>query len=64
MPSTNNSGIKLQNSLDLKKKLSNTVIPLTHQLVSFDVKALFTSIPQDFAIECISNFLQNNQDIF
>ena len=35
-----------------------------HKRISFDVKALFTSIPQDFALECIKTFLQSNNSIF
>ena len=63
-PFTENSAHKLKNGYDLKNKLKNIVIPATHSLISFDVKALFTSIPQDFALECVESFLQNNNSIF
>ena len=63
-PSTNKSPHKLKNSLDAKNKLKNFIVPQNFQLVSFDVKALFTSIPQNFAIDCVKTFLNNNTDIF
>ena len=56
-PSTNYSIIKLKNSVDLKKKIKDITVPPQYQLVSFDVKALFTSIPQSFAMHCIDLFL-------
>ena len=63
-PSTNKSPHKLKNSLDAKNKLKNFIVPKNFQLVSFDVKALFTSIPQNFAIDCVKTFLNDNTDIF
>ena len=63
-PFTNKSPIKLQNSVDIKQKLQNVIIPATNILISFDVKALFTSIPQNFAIDCLKTFLEENQAIF
>ena len=63
-PSTNKSNHKLKNSLDAKLKLKNQIIPNSHLMVSFDVKSLFTCIPQEYAIECVKNFLNNNQDIY
>ena len=64
MPFTNNSPHKLKNSMDLKEKLQNTVVPPGYRLISFDVKSLFTCIPQDFSIQCIQEFLQSNPNIF
>ena len=63
-PSTNKSQRKLKNSYDVKERLANQIIPDSFMLVSFDVKSLFTSIPQSFAIECIKSFLENNSDIY
>jgi hypothetical protein len=63
-PSTNKARQKLRNTYDAKEKLSGLIIPDTHMLVSFDVKALFTSIPQMFALNCIENFIKENLDIF
>ena len=59
-PLTENCVQKLKNSYDLKDKIENIQIPSTHSLVSYDVKALFTSIPQDFALNCIYEFMQTN----
>jgi hypothetical protein len=53
MPATNKSVHKLKNTMDDKAKLEGAVIPSTHTMVSFDVKALFTSIPQDLAKHCV-----------
>ena len=64
MPFTNNSTHKLKNSADLKEKLQSYVVPTGYKLISFDVKSLFTCIPQYFAVECTKEFLQKNPDIF
>jgi len=45
---------KLKNSYDARDKLSDEIIPENHQIVSFDVKSLFTSIPHDLALQCTS----------
>ena len=63
-PFTDKSTHKLQNGYDLKHKLKEIKIPGSYKMVSFDVKALFTSIPQDFAQECLKTFLQSNNGIF
>ena len=42
-PSTNSSPQKLKNSHDVENKLKNFVIPADFQLLSLDVKSLFTS---------------------
>ena len=63
-PFTDVSQQKLKNSLDLKQKLKDFIIPTSHKLVSYDVKALFTSIPQSFAIQCVREFLQKHNSIF
>ena len=65
-PSTNKSPHKLINSSDIKTKLRDFIVPSNHILVSFDVKALFTSIPIDFALSSIKTFLDNinNADLY
>lgn len=63
-PSTNKSAIKLKNSIDIKQKLQSFTVPATHMLISFDVKALFTSIPQIFALDCLETFLEEHKDIY
>ena len=57
MPATDKSVHKLRNSYDAKAKLQDIVIPANYSLVSFDVKALFTSIPQDLVIDSLKVFL-------
>ena len=57
MPATNKSVHKLRNSYDAKAKLQDIVIPVNYSIVSFDVKALFTSIPQDLVIDSLKIFL-------
>ena len=44
---------KLKNAHSLKELLSNMTVPEDHELVSFDVKSLFTSIPLDLARESV-----------
>lgn len=63
-PATNNTENKLINSYETKEKLKNIIIPSDHVLASFDVKSLFTSIPQDLALECCRKFISNNDEIF
>ena len=63
-PSTNKSPHKLKNSFDAKSKLKNVIIPNSYKLISFDVKSLFTCIPQNFALECVKEFLNFNNDIY
>ena len=48
-PISDSAPQKLKNSTDLIQELSNYVIPQNYSMVSFDVKSLFTSIPQDLA---------------
>ena len=49
-PTTNIATQKLKNSYQLKEELKDMQIPDDYDMVSFDVKALFTSIPIDLAI--------------
>ena len=44
---------KLKNAHSLKELLSNMTVPEDHELVSFDVKSFFTSIPLDLARESV-----------
>ena len=44
-PVTDKAPQKLKNSSSLKNDIQNLIIPSDHQMVSFDVKALYTSIP-------------------
>ena len=43
----------IKDSHDFVKKIQHLVIPADHHLVSFDVSALFTSIPIDYAVEAV-----------
>ena len=52
-PFTNMAEQKLKNAHSLKELLSNMTVPGDHELVSFDVKSLFTSIPLDLARDSV-----------
>ena len=62
-PLTELSETKLKNTLDIKQQLENIQIPVNHGLVSFDVKALFTSIPTNLATECVDKLLTENTNL-
>jgi hypothetical protein len=62
-PITNKSQHKLKNTIDAKNFLSHQVIPHDYSLVSFDVKSLFTSIPQDLAMDCVKDALENDDEL-
>ena len=62
-PLTELSETKLKNTLDIKQQLENIQIPANHVLVSFDVKALFTSIPTNLATECVDKLLTENTNL-
>ena len=64
MPSTDKAPQKLKNNSEAKEKLSSFIIPDSRILVSFDVKALFTSIPMKFAIDCVKSFIEKNNEIW
>ena len=49
-PLTDFSDHKIKSVFDAKNKLESLMIPDTHCLVSFDVKSLFTKIPQSLAL--------------
>ena len=63
-PSTDASDHKLKNSIAIKEKLKSFCVPMGYVLVSYDVKALFTSIPINYALECVDEFLEINKDIY
>jgi diphthamide biosynthesis methyltransferase len=50
------------NSADFITKIQAETISASHELVSFDVKSLFTSIPLKLAIECMEESLANYDD--
>ncbi|CAB3991012.1 Cationic trypsin-3, partial [Paramuricea clavata] len=61
-PLTERSEHRLVNSADFITKIQAETISATHELVSFDVKFLFTSIPLKLAIECMEESLANYDD--
>ncbi len=61
-PLTERSEHRLVNSADFITKIRAETISDTHELVSFDVKSLFTSIPLQLAIECMKESLANYDD--
>jgi len=46
---------QVKNSFELYEALSGTELCNTYELISLDVVSLFTNIPQDLAINSISN---------
>ena len=58
MPLTDLAPQKLKNTYQIKDTLKDWTIPPNHILVSFDVKALFTNIPIDFAIEAVKEAIE------
>ena len=64
LPITSKSDIKLKNTTDIKNILENTIIPDNYSLVSFDVKKLFTSIPQNYALNACETALDNYDELF
>ena len=59
-PLTDAANQKLKNTIDAKQSLENLIIPDDHILISYDVKQLYTSIPQDLAIESLEELLNEN----
>jgi hypothetical protein len=57
-----NSSTILRNSFQLVTELSTTSVPTNCLLVTFDVQALYPSIPIEFALERISPFIYNTFD--
>ena len=63
-PLSNVSEYKLKNTVAAKEALQGLIIPENHSLISFDVKQLFTSIPQRLAIQAVNDAISNNQELF
>ena len=65
-PITDLSEMKLKNTTAAKSFLESVIIPEDFTLVSFDVKSLFTCIPQDYALQAcetaISSYNRLTQD--
>ena len=60
IPITDLSDKKLKNSLHAKEILQDINVPQGYNLVSFDVKSLFTSIPIPFALQCVEEKLEDD----
>ena len=52
----------MKNSFQVKQVLENIVVPEGYVMISYDVKALFTSIPQNLAIESLRYLLLHNEE--
>ena len=61
-PITNLADQKLKNTYEAKEKFSNHSIPDNYALVSFDVQKLFTSIPHDLALNCLSIAVDEHEE--
>ena len=61
-PSTERLKHRLVNTEDFITKIRAEIINNTHELVSFDVKSLFTNIPLQLAIEGMQKVLANYDD--
>lgn len=57
-PITDKATQKLKNSYQAKEVLETINVPEDNILVSYDVKSLFTCIPQDFALTCITEAIE------
>jgi hypothetical protein len=53
----------VKNSVDFVSKIKELEIPPTYELVSYDVTALFTSIPIEDAVEVVRRRLRTDPDI-
>ena len=62
-PFTEESEQKLKNSAHAKELLEAITVPPDYELVSFDVKSLFTSIPQQMALDCVKEVLDGSNVI-
>jgi hypothetical protein len=56
-PLSGNLNSHLRNSMDLKEKLKDTKLDVDESLVSFDVTALYSSIPLDLALRICSLYI-------
>ena len=64
LPLTELANVKLKNTHEAKDFLQEQNIPSDHSLVSFDVKSLFTCIPQDYALESVKLLVESNKNLF
>ncbi|XP_070576839.1 uncharacterized protein [Ptychodera flava] len=53
----------IKDTTEFVNKMKNKVIPPDYTIVSFDVSALFTSIPTDKALKCIQQRLQDDDTL-
>jgi len=60
---TNKGNSKLSNTSEIKSVLKDIVVPENYSLVSFDVKSLFTCIPQDFALHSCKSAVDSFDDL-
>lgn len=56
------SGTRVKNSRDLKSKMRNWIVMDTEILVSYDVEALYPSIPIKKAIDLIIHLIEGNEE--
>ena len=59
-PPTDKSRCKLQSTENFIDAIKTVQIPDDYQLVSFDVKSLFTSIPLQLALQCTETAIQQS----
>ena len=59
-PLTDSANQKLRNSVQAKNELEALIIPENQVLSSFDVKQMYTSIPQQLAVEVLKTALDND----
>ena len=59
-PMTNIAEQKLKNSAHVKNELSNVTLSNDENLISFDVRSLFTQIPPDLALTSLDEALEEN----
>ena len=57
---TNESRDKLQSTENFIDAIKTVQIPDDYELVSFDVKSLFTSIPLQLALDCTATAIKNS----
>ena len=62
-PTSNKAEQKLKNTNDVINCLQNFIVPDGFSLVSFDVKSLFTCIPQDLALESIRTAIDEDDTL-